>query len=71
MPKHEGQAAVASRALQYRQRVASVSAAAPHIGQLRVSACIVCFGRLSFSLIEEEARGVEGLMTTRFRAVFN
>jgi hypothetical protein len=40
MPKHEGQATVASREPQYRQSAASVDVAAPHIGQLSVSACI-------------------------------
>ena len=40
IPKHDGQATVASRAPQCSHRVASVEAAAPHIGQLRVSAGI-------------------------------
>ena len=40
-PKQEGQAAVAKRAPQWSQRDASVAAAAPHIGQFRVSASMV------------------------------
>jgi hypothetical protein len=40
MPKHEGQAMVASLASQYEQWTDSVAAAAPHMGQLRVSAII-------------------------------
>ena len=40
MPKHEGQATVASREPQNRHSAASVDVAAPHIGQLSVSACI-------------------------------
>jgi len=36
MPKHDGQEMVASRAPQCSQRVASVEADAPHIGQLSV-----------------------------------
>jgi hypothetical protein len=40
MPKHEGQATVASREPQYWHSGASVDVAAPHIGQLSVSACI-------------------------------
>ena len=40
MPKHEGQATVASREPQYMHSAASVDVAAPHIGQLSVSACI-------------------------------
>jgi hypothetical protein len=38
IPKHEGQATVASRAPQCRHLVASVEADAPHMGQLRVFA---------------------------------
>ena len=38
--KQEGQATVARRAPQCSQRVASLVAAAPHIGQFRVSAGI-------------------------------
>ena len=41
MPKHEGQATVASREPQYWHSGASVDVAAPHIGQLSVSACIL------------------------------
>jgi hypothetical protein len=40
MPKHEAHAIVARREPQYRHWGASVAVAAPHIGQLRVSACI-------------------------------
>jgi len=36
MPKHEGQAMVASRELQWLHRVASVEAAAPQFGQFNV-----------------------------------
>jgi hypothetical protein len=39
--KHDGQATVASRDLQYWQAGASVELAAPQFGQFRVSACIV------------------------------
>ena len=38
MPKHEGHATVASRALQCAHCVASLADGAPHIGQLRVAA---------------------------------
>jgi hypothetical protein len=38
--KHDGQAMVASRELQYRHAGASVELAAPQFGQFRVSACI-------------------------------
>jgi len=41
MPKQEGHATVAKRAPQCSQRVASVAAAAPHIGQFKVSAGII------------------------------
>jgi hypothetical protein len=41
MAKQRGQAIVASRASQNRQREASVEAAAPQVGQLSVSAFIV------------------------------
>jgi hypothetical protein len=41
VPKHFGQATVASRAPQWSQRVASVEAGAPHIGQFSVSAGMV------------------------------
>ena len=40
MPKHDGQATVASRDSQNAQRDASVELAAPQFGQLRVSACM-------------------------------
>jgi hypothetical protein len=40
MPKHEAQAIVASREPQYLQSGSSVDVAAPHIGQLSVSAFI-------------------------------
>jgi hypothetical protein len=40
MPKQEAQAIVASREPQYLQSGSSVDVAAPHIGQLRVSAFI-------------------------------
>jgi hypothetical protein len=40
MAKHEGQAMVARRDLQYWHSGASVELAAPQFGQLRVSACI-------------------------------
>jgi hypothetical protein len=38
MPKQDGQATVARRAPQCSQRVAALEAAAPHMGQLSVSA---------------------------------
>jgi hypothetical protein len=37
IPKHDGQATVARRAPQCSQLVASVAAAAPHIGHFKVS----------------------------------
>jgi hypothetical protein len=40
MAKQEGQETVAKRAPQCSQWVASLAATAPHIGQLRVSACM-------------------------------
>jgi len=40
MPKHDGQEMVASRELQWLQRVASVEAAAPQFGQLSVCAAM-------------------------------
>jgi hypothetical protein len=40
IPKQEGQATVARRAPQCSQQVASLAAAAPHMGQLRVAAAI-------------------------------
>jgi hypothetical protein len=40
MPKQEGQATVARRAPQCSQHEASLVAAAPHIGQFKLSACI-------------------------------
>jgi len=40
MPKHEGQATVASREPQKRHSGSSVAVAAPQFGQLSVSACI-------------------------------
>jgi hypothetical protein len=40
MPKHEAQEIVASRDSQYLQSGSSVDVAAPHIGQLSVSAFI-------------------------------
>jgi hypothetical protein len=39
--KHEGHTIVASRELQYWHRGASDETAAPQLGQLRVSACII------------------------------
>jgi hypothetical protein len=50
MPKHEGQATVASRELQYWHSGASVDVAAPHIGQLSVSACISSILAVEFKL---------------------
>jgi len=41
MPKQEGQDTVARRAPQCAQQVASVAAAAPHIGQFKVAASII------------------------------
>lgn len=46
MPKQEAQAMVASRAPQYLQSGSSVEVAAPHIGQLSVSAFIRAFYQL-------------------------
>jgi hypothetical protein len=50
MPKHEGQATVASREPQYWHSGASVDVAAPHIGQLSVSACISSILAVEFKL---------------------
>jgi hypothetical protein len=52
MPKHLGQATVASRAPQCSHRVASVEAAAPHIGQFSVSAGIRFSFRYSLFTIQ-------------------
>jgi hypothetical protein len=54
MPKQEGHATVARREPQKEQALDSVAAAAPHIGQLRVSACI-----LAISGVEEVSIHVE------------
>ncbi|MEP6742204.1 MAG: hypothetical protein ABJB61_06870, partial [bacterium] len=40
MPKHDGQATVASREPQNRQSGSSIAVAAPQLGQFSVSACI-------------------------------
>lgn len=48
IPKHDGHATVASRAPQYKHCGESVEAAAPHIGQLSVSACIPEFSKLRY-----------------------
>lgn len=50
MPKQDGQATVANRAPQCSQEVASEEAAAPHIGQLSVSAAMngATIGRADF-----------------------
>jgi len=40
IPKQDGQAIVANREPQYLHSGSSVDVAAPHIGQLSVSACI-------------------------------
>ena len=50
MPKQEEQAIVARREPQYRQCGASVEVAAPHIGQLSVSACISRILAVEFKL---------------------
>jgi hypothetical protein len=47
IPKQDGQATVARRAPQCSHREASVAAAAPHIGQLKVSAGIKNFRHLN------------------------